>query len=84
MTITVDLTPEARAELAPQAAEHGRDVEAYAASLLEEAAHLPGVKGRLSQDRLEITLREIAQFSHKIPLLPDEAFTRGSLYQDHD
>jgi hypothetical protein len=55
MTITVDLTPEARAELARQAAEHGRDVEAYAASLLEEAAHLPGVKGRLRLARLMIS-----------------------------
>jgi len=26
----------------------------------------------------------MAQFSHKIPSLPDEAFTRASLYRDHD
>ena len=84
MTITVDITPEARAELARRAAEHGRAVEAYTASLLEEAAHLPGGEHRLSQDRLENALREMAQFSHKIPPLPDEAFTRESLYEDHD
>ncbi len=40
MTITVDITPEAQAELARQAAAHGRALEAYAASLLEEAAHV--------------------------------------------
>jgi A/G-specific adenine glycosylase len=28
---------------------------------------------------LDSTLQEIAQFSHKIPLLPDEAFSRESL-----
>jgi hypothetical protein len=84
MTITVDITPEAQAELARQAAARGRAIEAYAASLLEEAVHLPASEGRLSQDRLENTLREIAQFSHKIPSLPDEAFTRESLYRDHD
>lgn len=84
MTITVDITPEAQAELARQAAAYGRAIEAYAASLLEEAAHLPGSESRLSRDRLENTLREMAQFSHKIPSLPDEAFTRESLYQDHD
>jgi hypothetical protein len=39
MTITVDITPEVSAALARQAAEHGRAVEAYAASLLEEAVH---------------------------------------------
>jgi hypothetical protein len=84
MTITVDITPEVQAELARQAAALGRAVEAYAASLLEEAVHLPAGTARLSQDRLENTFQEMAQFSHKIPALPDEAFTRESLYQDHD
>jgi plasmid stability protein len=41
MTITVDLTPEVQAELVRQAAARGRAVEAYAASLLAEAVHLP-------------------------------------------
>jgi plasmid stability protein len=41
MTIIVDITPEVQAELARQAAAQGRAVEAYAASLLAEAAHLP-------------------------------------------
>jgi hypothetical protein len=33
---------------------------------------------------VQTTLREMAQFSHRIPSLPDEAFTRESLYRDHD
>jgi hypothetical protein len=41
MTITLDITPEVKAELARQAAAQGREVESYAASLLEEAVHLP-------------------------------------------
>ncbi len=41
MTITVDIRPEVQVELARQAAAQGRPVEAYAASLLEEAVHLP-------------------------------------------
>jgi hypothetical protein len=41
MTITVDIRPEVEAELARQAAAHGSAVEAYVASLLEEAAHIP-------------------------------------------
>jgi hypothetical protein len=84
MTITLDITPEAQAELARLAAAHGRAVELYAALLLEEAVHPPAGAGRLSQDRLEETLREMAQFSSKIPSLPDAAFTREGLYQDHD
>ena len=41
MTITVDITPEVKAALAREAAARGRAVESYAASLLEEAVHLP-------------------------------------------
>jgi hypothetical protein len=41
MSIIVDIRPEAEAELARQAAEQGRALEAYAASLLEDAAHVP-------------------------------------------
>ncbi len=84
MTIHVDIAPEVQAELARQAAARGRAVEAYAASLLVEAVSLPAGAGKLNQDRLEDTLQEMAQFSHKIPPLPDEAFTRESLYRDHD
>jgi len=84
MIITVDIRPEVQAELTRQAAAHGRALEAYVASLLEEAVRLPACSDRLSQDRLESALRDMAEFSHKIPTLPDEAFTRESLYQDHD
>jgi plasmid stability protein len=41
MTIIVDVKPEIQAELARQAAAHGRAIEAYAASLLEAAVQLP-------------------------------------------
>jgi hypothetical protein len=39
MTITLDIRPETQAKLARQAAAHGLEMGAYAASLLEEAAH---------------------------------------------
>ena len=41
MTITVDIAPEVEAALARRAAAVGRPVEAYAASLREEAVELP-------------------------------------------
>ena len=50
----------------------------------EEAARVPAGLKSLSPSQLDQTLAELAQFSHKIPLLPDEAFSRESLYQDHD
>jgi hypothetical protein len=84
MTIVVDLKPEVQAELSRQAAAQGIDIGAYAASLLEEAAQASARSEALSQDQLDRTLEELAQFSHKIPLLPDEAFSRESLHGDHD
>ena len=83
MTITVDVTSEVRAEVTRPASAQGRGLEAYAASLLARAAQVSGASP-LNQDRLKRTLREMSQFSDKIPVLPDETFTRESLYRDHD
>jgi hypothetical protein len=44
MTITLDIRPETQDELTRQAAAHGLGVGAYAATLLEEAAHAASVK----------------------------------------
>jgi hypothetical protein len=41
MTITLDIAPEVEAALVRRAAALGRPVDAYAASLLEEAAQFP-------------------------------------------
>ena len=41
ITISVDIKPEVQAELARRATADGRAIEAYAASLLEEAVRLP-------------------------------------------
>ncbi len=84
MTITINIKPEVQAELSRRAAAQGVGLEPYAAALLEEAAHIGNSPKTPSGDQLDRTLQELAQFSHKIPLLPDEAFSRQSLYQDHD
>jgi hypothetical protein len=44
ITITLDIRPETQDELARQAAAQGLDIGAYAANLLEEAAHAASVK----------------------------------------
>ncbi len=41
MTITLDIRPEVQAELARQAAQQGRAIEAIAADLLDEAIQQP-------------------------------------------
>jgi hypothetical protein len=51
VTITVEISPEVQAELARQAAAQGRAIEAHAASLLEEAVHLPADANRPTFDK---------------------------------
>jgi len=51
MTITVDIRPEVQAELARQAAAHGRAIEAHAASLLEDAVHLTAATNQPAFDK---------------------------------
>ncbi len=84
MTIVIEIKPEVQAELSRQAGAQGIDIGSYAASLLEEAAHVPTESKKLSQSQLDNALRELTQFSHKISLLPDEAFSRESLYLDNN
>ena len=84
MTITLDIEPKVQAELTRRAVARGSLVETYAASLLEAAVQIPEQNGRLSEERIGNTLNEMAKYSYKIPVLPDSAFTRESIYQDHD
>ena len=84
MTITINIKPEIEAELTRQAEIHGMDVPAYAASLLGQAAKPPQPDVDRDLGKFEKSLDRIAQFSDKIPALPDEAFSRESLYRDHD
>ena len=58
MIITVDIRPEVQSELARQAAMRGTPVATYAASLLEEAVHIPAdvsapVRGRSLREVFE-------------------------------
>jgi hypothetical protein len=46
MTITIEIGLELEAELARQAAARGVGIDAYAANLLGEAAHLPTAPGK--------------------------------------
>ena len=84
MPLIVEVKPEVHAELSRQADSQGIDVNVYAASLLEKAADVGLGKKPLTPERLEPFIKDMAQFSHKIPSLLDEAFSRESIYQDHD
>ncbi|MGA3241565.1 MAG: hypothetical protein ABSG03_35330 [Bryobacteraceae bacterium] len=54
MTITVDVRPEVKAELARRASMRGTPVEAYVATLLEEAVDLPSVPAPVAKNMVEL------------------------------
>ncbi len=61
------------------------ELDEYIVGLLDQAAQV--ARGRLASqtvEEFEQSLDRIAEFSNKIPVLPDEAFSRASLYEDHD
>lgn len=80
MTITLELKPETQQALSRQASASGLDLIVYATGILENAARLSPTNRAM----LDLALEELAQFSHKIPLVSDEAFSRESLYPVRD
>lgn len=82
MQITVEIPD----EFAAQVKSRGLSPESYVRSLIEDAIRsTPVAYGSASQKMdIETFLQAMAAHSEKIPVLPDEAFTRESFYQDHD
>lgn len=87
MSITIDLPVEVEARLVALAEVRGVDVSTCAQILIQDSlAPMSVVQDEAAERRAAFNrfLAEFTQFSHKTPVLPDEAFTRESIYQDHD
>lgn len=70
-------------EVAARAKARGISVEAYIQEILEQqVAKMPESRPRTSEE-IRSWLDSVAQFSAKIPPLPD-IISREWLYQDHD
>jgi len=82
MQITVEIPD----ELVSRVQARGLTPESYVLGLIEDAERRTPVPLRLREPRMSMEefLEAMAANSDKIPVLPDEAFTRESFYQDHD
>ena len=70
-------------ELAAQAKARGVPVEVYVQSLIEQAAGKPQPQPRKhTPEEWAAWFEEFAQFSHKMPVLSDEAISRDAIYED--
>lgn len=80
MVVTVNIPD----ELAKQAEARGLSLEAYVQEILAEQLARPvQTRQPRTQEEIRIWLDSLAQFSDKIPPLP-ETISREWLYQDHD
>ena len=82
MALILQLPPDLEESLSEQARVRGISLEQYIQSLLEQLNPRP--KRRLTMEEFRAALDGLAEYSHKIPDLPDEAFTREGIYRDHD
>ena len=82
MQVTVDIPDELVARIEAD----GTSVSRFAQSAVDEK--LPSETATSdAADRvtsMRAFLQEMAQFSDRIPVLPDYAYTRESFYEDHD
>ncbi len=83
MTIQVELSPETEARLKAEAVERGLALETYASHLLQEitASNAPGT-GVLSPEEVRQLMSALTEGSEDLPVLPVEATTRASFYED--
>jgi len=84
--IQVELKPEVEAQLVADARANGVEPAVYAGDVIERAYLRDNGSGRASRNPHEVRtwLDSLAQFSDKIPQLPEEAFRRESFYQDSE
>lgn len=82
MQITVEIPD----DFAAQVKSRGMSLEEYVRNLVEDAVRaVPKGSGPAEPKMdMETFIKEMARNSEEIPVLPDEAFTRESFYQDHD
>jgi hypothetical protein len=83
MTVRLDLKPDVEANLAAQARARGVSLDAYLQSVIEDLARTESAVSASLQD-LEATLDALAEMGKDLPRLSSSAFSRESIYQDHD
>ena len=83
MTIKVDLNPEVEARLAARARAKGIPLDVYLRNVIEQIVEDEGTP-RASLEEFKATLDALAEGAEDLPALPSAAFSRESIYRDHD
>jgi plasmid stability protein len=80
MTVELDLRPELEQRARMRAAAHGVSLETYLLSVIEEAA-LPAAPAAVTLEQFEAAMDAFSAGTEALPVLPEEAFSRESIYE---
>ena len=83
MTVRLEITPEIEASLNAQAAAKGITLDAYLQDVIEDLARAQAAP-TANLEEFRSTLDTLAEMGKSLPHAPSAAFTRESIYQDHD
>jgi hypothetical protein len=81
MTVKLELKPEVEESLVNQARAKGVPLEAYLNEVIEGLAHAQPAP---TLEEFREALDRLAEMGSSLPNLPSAAFSRESIYQDHN
>ena len=84
MSISIELKPEVEELLEQEAAAKGVSVESYVEELIEQQISQPHKTSHTGSEEIDQVLDSLAEGSDDRPVLQPEAYTRESIYQDHN
>lgn len=84
MPISIELKPEVEERLEQEATAKGVSVESYVEGLIEHQFSRHSKTSHVGAEEIDQVLDSLAESSDDRPVLPPEAYTRESIYQDHD
>lgn len=85
MPISIELKPEVEERLGREASARGVSVEAYVEDLIERQVTRPREgASHIDLEELDRVLNALSEGSEDRPAAPPEAYTRESIYQEHN
>jgi hypothetical protein len=83
MTLHVELAPEIESQLTSAAEMRGLAPAEYAQEILRQAlSPRPQPTGKVTAEEMNALLRQMAEGWEKLPVLPEEAFSREGIYEE--
>ena len=83
MTVTLEIKPEIEAFLNAQAAAKGMPLDAYLQNVIEDLARAQAA-AVANLEEFRAALDTLAEMGKSLPHVPSAAFSRESIYQDHN